>query len=50
MTKRRVDPGLETIRKVRHEISQEVEHDPERLIDSCRKLEKEHRDRLVHLE
>jgi len=50
MTKRRTDPGLEEIRRVRHEISEELEHDPKRLVEYFRKLEREYEDRLVHTE
>jgi hypothetical protein len=50
MTKRRPDPGLEEIRRVRHEISEELEHDPKRLVEYYRKLEQEYEDRLVHTE
>lgn len=50
MTKRKSDPGLEAIRKVRHEISAEMGHDPKRLLEYYRHLEAEYADRLVHVE
>lgn len=50
MSKKNTDPGLEEIRKVRHEISKELGHDPKRLLDYYRNLEAEYSDRLVHAE
>lgn len=41
------DPTLERIRKVRHEISAQVGHDPEQLVDYYRRLQEQHRDRLI---
>jgi hypothetical protein len=48
MTKKGTDPGLEEIRRVRHEISAEIGHDPKKLLEYYRKLESEYADRLVH--
>jgi len=50
MTTKRTDPGLEAIRRVRHEISEEIGHDPKKLLEYYRKLEAEYTDRLVHAE
>jgi hypothetical protein len=50
MTKSKPDPGLEEIRRVRHQISAELGHDPKKLLDYYRKLEAEYPDRLVHAE
>lgn len=50
MTKKRIDPGLEEIRRVRHEISAEIGHDPKKLLEYYRELEAEYADRLVHAE
>jgi hypothetical protein len=50
MTERKTDTGLEEIRRVRHEISAEIGHDPKRLLEYYRKLEAEYADRLVHAE
>lgn len=50
MTKKKIDPGLEEIRRVRHEISTEIGHDPKRLLEYYRKLEAEYADRLFHAE
>lgn len=50
MTKKKTDPGLEEIRRVRHEISAEIGHDPKRLLDYYRELEAEYGERLVHAE
>lgn len=46
MSKQRADPGLEAIRRVRHEISAKFGHDPKRLLEYYRKLETEYSDRL----
>jgi len=50
MSKRQPDPGLEEIRRVRHEISAELGHDPKRLLEYYQELEVEYGDRLVHAE
>jgi hypothetical protein len=50
MTKKKPDAGLEAIRKVRHEISAEMGHDPKRLLEYYRRLEAEYAERLVHAE
>lgn len=50
MTKKKSDAGLEAIRKVRHEISAEMGHDPTRLLEYYNRLEAEYTDRLVHAE
>ena len=50
MTERKRDAGLEEIRRVRHEISAEIGHDPKRLLEYYRKLEAEYKNRLVHAE
>jgi hypothetical protein len=47
---RKSDPGLEEIRRVRHEISAEVGHVPRRLLKYYRKVEVEYADRLVRAE
>ncbi|CAN5399893.1 hypothetical protein BH20ACI2_BH20ACI2_12810 [soil metagenome] len=41
------DPGLNWIRKIRHEISAKFDHDPQKLGDHYRELEKKYADRLV---
>lgn len=50
MTKKKIDLGLEEIRRVRHQISVEIGHDPKRLLEYYRKLEAEYADRLLHAE
>ena len=50
MTERKTDTGLEEIRRVRHEISAEIGHDPKRLLEYYRKLEAEYADRFVQAE
>ncbi len=41
------DPGIAWIREVRHRISQEFGHDPRRLVDYYKDLQKQHKDRLL---
>jgi len=41
------DPVLDEIRRVRHEISAEVGHDPDRLVEYYMRLQEQHGDRLV---
>jgi hypothetical protein len=48
MTKITKDPALEAVRRVRHEISEEMGHDPRRLLEYYRRLEAEYAERLVH--
>jgi len=43
---REEDQGIEWIRDVRHRISAEFEHDPKKLGDHLRELEKKYTDRL----
>ncbi len=45
--KREEDPGIAWIRDVRHKISAEFEHDPKKLGDHLRELEKKYADRIV---
>jgi hypothetical protein len=41
------DSGLTRVRKVRHEISAEFDHDPDRLIDCLIKSQERHKERLL---
>lgn len=41
------DPTLDRIRRVRHEISEEVGHDPKRLVAHYLEYQKQFSDRLV---
>lgn len=41
------DPAIDAIRKVRHQISASVGHDPRKLVEHYRKLQERHRDRVV---
>lgn len=43
------DPLIDEIRRVRHQISEEVGHDPARLIQYYMNLQERHKDRLVVL-
>ncbi len=41
------DPTIQRIREARHEISEENEHDPAKLVEYYLELQKEHAKRLV---
>jgi len=41
------DPTLARIRETRHRISEQFDHDPNRLIEHYMELQERHRDRLV---
>jgi hypothetical protein len=41
------DPMIDEIRAVRHRISAECGHDPERQVTYHAKLQEQHRDRLI---
>lgn len=41
------DPTLDRIRRVRHEISAECEHDPYKLVEYYIGLQEQHRDGLI---
>jgi hypothetical protein len=41
------DPPIDEIRAVRHQISAEHGHDPHRLVEHYRKLQEQHKDRLI---
>lgn len=41
------DPVIDEVRKVRHRISEECGHDPERLVAYYLELQKQFRDRLI---
>ena len=43
------DPLISAIREVRHQISADVNHDPQQLIAHYKKLQERHEDRLVNL-
>ena len=45
--KRQEDPGIAWIREVRHKISPEFDHDPKKLGDHLRELEKKYANRIV---
>jgi len=40
------DPAIEKIRKIRHEISQEFNHDPKAILDYYRSLEKNYHEKI----
>lgn len=41
------DPTIAAIREARHKISASVGHDPRRLVEHYRALQKRHQDRLM---
>jgi len=41
------DPTVERIRKIRHEISEECNHDPQKLIEYYMKYQKKFEGRLI---
>jgi hypothetical protein len=43
----KADPVIDAIRKVRHQISASVGHDPRKLVEHYRRLQERHRDRVV---
>ncbi len=43
----KTDPAIDAVRVVRHEISELVGHDPQKLVDYYRKRQEQYRDRLV---
>lgn len=47
MSSEETESTLERIRRVRHEISAECGHDPQKLVEYYIKLQERHRERLV---
>ncbi len=45
---RTTDPALDELRKIRHDISRECGHDPDKLVDRYIELQKRHKDRLIN--
>lgn len=43
----KTESTIERIRRVRHEISEECDHDPKKLVAYFQKLQQSHRHRLV---
>jgi hypothetical protein len=41
------DPTIKAVRDARHRISESVDHDPRKLVEHYRQLQKRHKDRLV---
>ncbi len=44
------NPLIERIRNVRHQISEEYNHDPKQLVEHYIELEKRHKERFIDLE
>lgn len=44
----RPDPVIDEIRRIRHQISAEHDHDPRKLVEHYMKLQEQYRDRLIH--
>jgi hypothetical protein len=45
--KKKDDPTIERIRKVRHRISEEQDHDPQKLVEYYLDLQKNYQQRLL---
>lgn len=43
----KTESTIERIRRVRHEISEECNHDPKKLVAYFQRLQQSHRDKLV---
>ena len=43
----RHDPVIDEIRKIRHDISAEHDHDPRKLVEHCIKLQEQYKERLI---
>jgi hypothetical protein len=43
----RTESTIERIRRIRHELSEECDHDPRKLVAYFQKLQQRHQDRLV---
>jgi hypothetical protein len=41
------DPTIKAVRDARHRISESVDHDPRKLVEHYRQMQKRHQDRLV---
>ena len=41
------DPTIKAVRDARHRISESVDHDPRKLVEHYRQLQKRHQDRLI---
>jgi hypothetical protein len=41
------DPTIKAVRDARHRISESVDHDPRKLVEHYRQLQKRHQNRLV---
>jgi hypothetical protein len=44
------DPAILAVREVRHRISASVDHDPRKLVEYYRQLQKRHRERVISQE
>jgi hypothetical protein len=44
---KRDDPTIKAVRDARHRISEQVGHDPRKLVEHYRRLQERHRERLV---
>ncbi len=41
------DPAVERVREVRHQISQQFDHDPKKLVEYYMRLQERHKERLL---
>jgi hypothetical protein len=47
MTQDQSDPAIDEIRQIRQSIAARFDYDPARLVDYYRKLQEQHRERLI---
>lgn len=45
--KKALEDPIDQIRRVRHEISEQCDHDPRKLVEHYMELQKQHADRLI---
>lgn len=43
----KVESAIERIRRIRHEMSEECDHNPKKLVAYLQKLQQNHQDRLI---
>lgn len=43
------DPAVERVREVRHQISQQCDHDPKKLVAYYMRLQERHKERLLEV-
>ncbi len=43
------DPAVERVREIRHQISQQCDHDPKKLVAYYMRLQERHKERLLEV-